>query len=326
MKKFPSTLKILTTLVFTLAFASLAQAQATRTWVSGVGDDVNPCSRTAPCKTFSGAISKTAEGGEINALDPGGFGTLTITKAITVDGTTGQGFGGVLASGASGFTVNICGGTAAGCTNAHPSDAVVILRNLSINGMNQTTGPGVSGVRYLEGARVFVENCTIFGFNTAGIDVNVDVNGFLGVENTTIENTNIGVRMNVTGSPTLNASLRNVVLKGSNTGLDVLAGTASISNSLVANNINNGIIAEGAVGSVANVDNCVVTNNGTGINAATGVATVRINNNGVYANGTGISNSGTMQSWKNNKVFGNTIINQAGTVPTDISAVGNGAQ
>ncbi|HEX8709500.1 MAG TPA: hypothetical protein VF723_14745, partial [Pyrinomonadaceae bacterium] len=199
MKKFPSTLKILTTLVFTLAFASLAQAQATRTWVSGVGDDVNPCSRTAPCKTFSGAISKTAEGGEINALDPGGFGTLTITKAITVDGTTGQGFGGVLASGASGFTVNICGGTAAGCTNAHPSDAVVILRNLSINGMNQTTGPGVSGVRYLEGARVFVENCTIFGFNTAGIDVNVDVNGFLGVENTTIENTNIGVRMNVTG-------------------------------------------------------------------------------------------------------------------------------
>ncbi|HEX8707871.1 MAG TPA: hypothetical protein VF723_06375, partial [Pyrinomonadaceae bacterium] len=168
-------------------------------------------------------------------------------------------------------------------------------------------------------------NCTIFGFNTAGIDVNVDVNGFLGVENTTIENTNIGVRMNVTGSPTLNASLRNVVLKGSNTGLDVLAGTATISNSLVTNNTSNGIIAEGVVGSVANVDNCVVTTNGTGINAATGVATVRINNNSVFRNTTGISNSGTMQSWKNNKVFGNTT-NQAGTVPTDISAVGNGVQ
>ncbi len=67
-------------------FASLAQAQATRTWVSGVGDDVNPCSRTAPCKTFAGAISKTAAGGEINILDPGGYGAVTITKSITIDG------------------------------------------------------------------------------------------------------------------------------------------------------------------------------------------------------------------------------------------------
>src|SRR6201988_884384 len=90
---------------FTLAVASIAQAQATRTWISGVGDDVNPCSRTAPCKTFAGAISKTAAGGEIDALDPGGFGGVTITKAITLDG------GGVIASilssgGANGVNIN----------------------------------------------------------------------------------------------------------------------------------------------------------------------------------------------------------------------------
>ena len=72
------------------ALALPAHAQATRTWVSGVGDDANPCSRTAPCKTFPGAISKTAPGGEIDALDPGGFGALTITKAITIDGGGGQ--------------------------------------------------------------------------------------------------------------------------------------------------------------------------------------------------------------------------------------------
>ena len=65
---------------------SVANAQATRTWISGVGDDANPCSRTAPCKTFAGAISKTAAGGEIDVLDPGGFGAVTITKAITLDG------------------------------------------------------------------------------------------------------------------------------------------------------------------------------------------------------------------------------------------------
>src|SRR5205809_3368582 len=88
-------------------FAAPAAAQATRTWVSGVGDDVNPCSRTAPCKTFAGAISKTATGGEIDALDPGGFGAVTITKSLTIDGTTGAGFGSILASGGSGVIVNV---------------------------------------------------------------------------------------------------------------------------------------------------------------------------------------------------------------------------
>src|SRR6201986_952393 len=79
-------------------YSAPAYAQATRTWVSGVGDDVNPCSRTAPCKTFAGAISKTAAGGEIDSLDPGGFGTVTITKSITIDGGAGQ-VGSLLGSG-----------------------------------------------------------------------------------------------------------------------------------------------------------------------------------------------------------------------------------
>src|SRR5207247_3703656 len=81
-----------------------ANAQATRTWVSGVGDDANPCSRTAPCRTFAGAISKTAAGGEINALDPGGFGAVTITKSIIIDG--GNMLAGVLVSGTNGIVVS----------------------------------------------------------------------------------------------------------------------------------------------------------------------------------------------------------------------------
>src|SRR3954462_8867351 len=79
MNKFRFTIQMLAIAIFMLAFASMTQAQATRTWVSGVGDDVNPCSRTAPCKTFAGAISKTANNGEIDCLDPGGFGVVTIT-------------------------------------------------------------------------------------------------------------------------------------------------------------------------------------------------------------------------------------------------------
>src|SRR5260221_10160209 len=96
--------RILSAAVVSLALATVAQAQATRTWVSGVGDDVNPCSRTAPCKTWAGAISKTAPGGEIDALDPGGFGSVTITKALTLDG--GGSLASILASGFNGIIVN----------------------------------------------------------------------------------------------------------------------------------------------------------------------------------------------------------------------------
>src|ERR1700719_1972766 len=117
-------LTILGAALMPLLCAAPASAQATRTWVSGVGDDVNPCSRTAPCKTFAGAISKTAEGGEIDALDPAGYGTVTITKAIVLDGGTGSGWASILASGVPGVTVNITQGT-------HINDAVVILRNIT---------------------------------------------------------------------------------------------------------------------------------------------------------------------------------------------------
>src|SRR3954470_18938633 len=105
MKMTRFTLKAFAFLALTLAFASASHAQATRTWVSGVGDDVNPCSRTAPCKTFAGAISKTAVNGEINCLDPGGMGTVTITKSITLD-CTGT-FGSILAAGTNGIIINL---------------------------------------------------------------------------------------------------------------------------------------------------------------------------------------------------------------------------
>src|SRR5450432_4615171 len=94
-------LQIVTFAASMAAFASLASAQATRTWVSGVGDDVNPCSRTAPCKTFAGAISKTAAGGEINCLDPGGFGGVTITKSMTISCEAGT--AGVVVAGTNGL-------------------------------------------------------------------------------------------------------------------------------------------------------------------------------------------------------------------------------
>src|SRR6202162_3566875 len=84
MNKFRLTINVLAVAIFTFALASIAFAQATRTWVSGVGDDANPCSRTAPCKTFAGSYSKTAAGGEINVIDVGDFGSIAISKSITL--------------------------------------------------------------------------------------------------------------------------------------------------------------------------------------------------------------------------------------------------
>src|SRR6476469_6168498 len=105
MSKLRFSLNILAVAALVLTVTSLANAQATRTWVSGVGDDANPCSRTAPCKTFAGAISKTATNGEIDAIDSGGFGAVTITKSITIDGAGVM--AGILNAGTTGVIINI---------------------------------------------------------------------------------------------------------------------------------------------------------------------------------------------------------------------------
>jgi hypothetical protein len=139
--------------------AAPANAQATRTWISGVGDDANPCSRTAPCKTFAGAISKTATGGEIDCLDPGGFGAVTITKSITLDcgGGIGGEVGSILASGTNGITINA-------------ASAQVKIRNMSINcgGLPGAAFTCLSGIKFLAGAGLIVEHVGIFGAGQSG--------------------------------------------------------------------------------------------------------------------------------------------------------------
>ncbi len=174
--------------VSTLILAGQAHAQATRTWVSGVGDDANPCSRTAPCKTFAGAISKTATGGEIDVLDPAGFGAVTITKSITI-ASEGAGEGGVLVSGTNGIIVNA------------PSGSVVNLRGLQIEGL----GTGLSGVLVL-GGDVHIENCVIRNFRGspgAGITSLANVASRIFVSNSTIVGNLIGINSN----PTINSGI-----------------------------------------------------------------------------------------------------------------------
>lgn len=286
---------VLTTLVVLLgplALSTVAHAQATRTWVSGVGDDVNPCSRTAPCKTFAGAISKTAAGGEISVLDPGGFGSVTITKAITIngDGT----LAGILAAGTQGVIVN------AGVND------VVILRSISING----AGTGLNGVRYLAGRALHIENCSINGFGTHGIDVVHTSNstpGHLSVVNTTIMNIgSVGVRVAHSGSAPPSAMLANVRISRASIGFDLLNSSVGMIRDSVISNVNaQGVVAEGS--SVVNVNRCSLLKNGTGVSAFSAGSTIRIADTQIFNNTTGVNVAAgaTGDRFGNSQVFGN---------------------
>lgn len=276
-------------LALAIMLTAVAQAQATRTWVSGVGDDANPCSRTAPCKTFAGAISKTAAGGEISVLDPGGFGAVTITKAITIngDGT----LAGILASLTNGVIVN------AGVNDR------VILRSLSING----AGNGVNGIRFLAGKSLTVENATISGFTTRGIDMSVTTTAKLVVKNTTITGAVTGIFVTTT-SGQAQAIIEGVRLTGLTNGLEASTnGRATISNSVISGNISNGILASTATTRI-NVEGCQISfNDLAGVNASASGATIRLSNNEIYNNNAGISISagGVVETAGDNRVAGN---------------------
>ena len=219
--------------VVLLALPQLASAQASRTWVSGIGDDANPCSRTAPCKTFAGAISKTAAGGEIDCLDSGGFGTLTITKSILID--CRDVIGGVLASGVPGFTINAAG-------------AQVVLRHLDINGIAGTGSPGTIGIRILAAASVHVEDVTIHAFGQSGIDFSPSANSQLTlVHVTSQENVQHGMTVAPTGGATAKVAVFDSTFSGNAlNGIRVADfGFVSLTNSVLANNFSHGAVAVG---------------------------------------------------------------------------------
>ena len=297
-----------------VAFASAATltvgivpvyAQASRTWVSGVGDDANPCSRTAPCKTFAGAISKTAAGGEIDVLDPGGFGAVTITKSITIDGGTGAGFASILAAGSPGIVIN-----------ATVNDAIT-LRNLSINGIGggPTTG-GTIGINILAAKAVYIENTHVFGFrgtDTAtgrGISDTRAAGGKLMVSDSTFtDNNQVGVVVATSGSGKITATFDNVDINGNGIGVSLAFGATTSFNrsNISSNNTINAIgIAIQSNGSELNLNDCLLAGNGLGVAMLGGAAVVRMANTMIVDNSSGVLvNAGTVQSWGNNRISGN---------------------
>ena len=292
-----------------LALSGPAHAQATRTFVSGVGDDANPCSRTAPCKTFAGSISKTAPGGQIDCLDPGGFGALTITKAITIQCDFGGGFGSVLVAGTNGINV------AAGAGDA------VTLRGIDFDGANKS---GLTGIQFTSGGNLVIDNCIIHGFGTWGINIassnpasvlmtNVRTyyNGSGGV-------TSGGIQVSPGASGAKLSVEADQVRSFDNNGPGIkINGGASaavnmtVRNSIAASNSSNGIVGTTSVGGATIA--LMIAGSESSRNTATGViadgsTTILLGSSVITGNGTGVttSNGGVLQSFKTNQIGGNT--------------------
>ena len=277
-----------------------AHAQATRTWVSGVGDDFNPCSRTAPCKTFAGAITKTAAGGEINCLDSGGFGAVTITKAIQIycEGV----IGGVLASATNGIVINL------------PSAAdEVFLRGLDINGAGTTLG--INGIRMISAGTLHVQNCLIRNFSGQGIDFRPTGAARLFVQDTYISeigSAGIHVQPAVGGSALV--AVTRVSLNNNNIGIRTNAtagGTviASVRDSLFASNITAGAnaISTGAQSSIMIVNSTIANTGANGLNASGSNAVIRISKSTLLGNsGSFVAAGGALVfSYLDNNIDGN---------------------
>ncbi len=308
--------RLMLAVVMGLALASILSATPadaqTRTWVSGKGDDTNPCSSTSPCRTFAGAITKTALGGEINCLDAGGFGAVAITKSITID--CHDVFASIQNAGANGINV-LFDAFAAGDTRK-----TVRLRNLNINGLTTgLIGINITGATNASNSQVFIDDCLIDGMYAGAMRGISDrrSGGELWVFNTTVRNIG-GVAIDIApgGSATpLNVTLDHVRVQNGDLGVAIgRPARVLIDRSVFAGNKTGGIQADGGV--ELNVSNSRISDNGTGVRGGGGI--IRLSNNEIAFNRIGIA--GATTSFGNNRISGNGT---PGTGPTAAGPISN---
>jgi hypothetical protein len=278
------------------AFASLliAQplfAQASRTFVSGVGDDVNPCSRTAPCKTFAGAITKTAAHGEINVLDPGGFGAVTITKSLTISGDGSM--GGILTASTSGIVINAA------------ANDVVHLRNLVLDGLGPIGGSLV-GVNVLQAGLVSLENMQIFGFSTHGVQLAPLASATSGPLQVSLHN--VKIRQTNGSGVQVDGTLRNLQVAASDLHVLGTPNPPHIVPAALAPYTTTGVNALGTA-SVDLHSSRINFATVSGVTATGANAVVRLSDTSINGNAVGLTTatSGQIISYNNNRLRGNTV-------------------
>lgn len=284
-----------------LLHPSSANRQAERTWVSGRGDDVNPCSQDSPCRTFAGAMHKTAQNGEINCLNPAGYGTVTITKSITINCAHTN--GSIRPAGTNGVSINI--------TNAADALKTVRLVGININGAGSGARSGVNGIGIFAAKSVYIENVLITDHSKAGIEDTRRSAGTLSIINTTTSN-NAVAGIQVIPTAVVDAVLDNVQSMGNGQGFAIGNQVKALANrSVFSHNAAHGVASD--PGGTLHVNGSIITNNQNGVQAVAG-STVRLSNNDIAFNGTAIT--GATRSFGNNRIAGN---GNAGTAPTPVA-------
>lgn len=270
--------------------AAPAAAQPMSTWVSPVGKDSNPCSLPKPCKTFAAAVAKTAAGGVVNVLRPGGYGAVVIMKSITIS--------------AEGFEADVLGSD--DIVVDAPSTAVVVLRGLALGGL----GDGRNGIRFLGGAALHVENCTIDNFTLAGISFEPSGASKLFVLDSVIRN-NAGTGILVRPFPggSARVSIENVRLENNREGMRIEGETwATVARSSANGNVTNGFRAHATMVDFISLalQSSEANNNGVGVLSSSG-GVVSISDMMITDNGTGLSvrGDGAIVSFGDNRVLGN---------------------
>ena len=309
MNRFRFALSLMALVILTLAASAAARAQ-TRSWVAGNGNDANPCSFTAPCKTYSGAYNKTSMNGEISVIDSGAYGTVNIQKSITIDGH--DNFASSLATGTTGIIINL--------TDPADTKKTVRLRNLNLQGTGGATGgPGNIGIRIIAANKVYIEDCLIEGFEgnvgaTSGRGISDERTGanLLFVTNTTVRNSRLnGIAIApASGTPALTAVLDNVRVYGNGDSGILANAKVTIMNSNVSGNGNAGVHANTGNADVAIERTVIVGNTNHGVYAGPNAAAVRMSETMITRNGSGITMAGgTIDTFGNCRIADNTAGN-----------------
>ena len=286
-----------------LGLTTSAFAQSARTWISALGDDNNACSITLPCKTFSGALAKTTAAGEIDIVDNGPYGTVTINKSIVLNGEPG--LASIIASGTNGIAIS-----------AGASDRI-ILRNLQING----TGSGTRGIRIISAGEVIIEHCSIWGFTERGISVENTSATKVTVVDSWIYGNFVTGGDGIVFSPvssTVNGVLDNVKVDHI-IGRGIYANngtTLAVRNSIVAQS-GSGVVVDQTAGTTAvTISQSTITNNGTGLRNGSGNPSTRLDNVTIEHNDIGVDfNAGVIASFGNNHISQNSANNGGGFTP-----------
>jgi Right handed beta helix region len=289
----------------TILLTVSAQAQSPRTFVSAAGSDSNPCSFAAPCRHFQAAVNATSAGGEVDALDPAGYGPITISQAITIEG---QGWSYIAppASG-NGITINAVSGN-------------VAIHGVSLNGVGITGS--TNGIQFNSGGSLYVRDSVIRNFTNFGLNFqpNSSTPSQLNVSDTLVSDAGSnGIRIGPTGSGTTNGVLNHIDIENSGgIGLFVVTATQTINvtvtDSVSANNTTAGITLDSLGGTLvsAMVRNSTIANNGTdGLLAQGSGATIRVTRSTITGNAIGwtFGSPGAVLSYGDNNIDGNTGAN-----------------